>query len=66
MAKYKITVNRDACTGCGACVGTCQESFEMVEGKSKPKKEKVKELGCIEEAAENCPVKCIKIEEIKG
>jgi ferredoxin len=62
---YKITVDDKECIGCGACEAQCPEGFEVKDGKAKPKKDKPNELGCIKEAADICPVKAIKIEEIK-
>lgn len=58
---YKIKVE-DSCIGCGACVSAC-DNFEMKDGKSIVKKAEVKEIGCNQEAADICPVQCIKIEK---
>lgn len=61
MAKYKIEVDKAKCIGCGACVAVCGENFELKGGKSSPKKKEVQDLGCNQEAADNCPVGAIKI-----
>lgn len=63
MAKFKIVQDREACIGCGACASVC-DNWEMCDdGKSKPKKTLLDEKGCNEEAANVCPVACIKIEK---
>jgi len=60
---YKIIHEREKCIGCGACVSAC-DNWEMGDdGKSKPKKKEVEEIGCNQDAADNCPVQCIKIQE---
>jgi ferredoxin len=64
MPKYKISVNDD-CIGCEACVSACPESFEMKGAMSKPKKATVTKLGCIQEAADVCPVDAIQVKEVK-
>ena len=62
MAKFKIVHDRDACIGCGAC--TACDNWEMADdGKSRPKKTELDELGCNQDAADGCPVQCIKIEK---
>ena len=68
----KIIHEREKCIGCGSCVSICPEYWEMGDdGKSNLKggaaegKNFVKELedaGCCKEAAESCPVSCIKVE----
>lgn len=63
MAKYKISVNAETCIGCGACVSTCPDLFEMQGDKSVPKKTEVEDIGCGRDAAEVCPVNAIKITE---
>jgi len=61
---FKIIHNREKCAGCGACVSVC-DNWEIGEdGKAKPKKTEVEEVGCNKEAADVCPVQCIKIEEV--
>jgi len=60
--KYKITVDQDACIGCGACT-TC-DNFEIGEdGKAKPVKEIVDDANCSRQGEEICPVQAIKITE---
>jgi ferredoxin len=61
---YRIIQDREACIGCGACVSVCPENWEMKDdGKSSPIKTEVEEIGCNQDAADICPVQCIKIEE---
>jgi ferredoxin len=59
----KITVDKEECIGCGACVSMCSSMFKMVGGKSVPKKDTVDNIGCAQEAADGCPVSCIKIQK---
>jgi ferredoxin len=71
MAKVKHL--KDLCIGCGACAATCPAHWEMQGDKSHLKDSKELEgdvfeletddVGCNKEAAENCPVQCIKVEE---
>jgi ferredoxin len=68
MAKYKIELIVEECTGCAACNASCPESFEMKDDdkgtqKAKVKKADVDELGCTMDAAQVCPVNCIHITE---
>jgi len=63
----KVTVDKDTCTGCGLCSDTCPEVFEIDDSDSVVKV-KVAEVPqdvvkTCQEAADNCPVECIKIEE---
>ncbi len=68
----KITLKRNECIGCGACVATCGDLFEMSDDglahlKGAEKKDveelEVKDLKCGKEAVEVCPVDIIKVEE---
>lgn len=67
MAKYKIEFNREACIGCGSCSSICDnwvvEERDKVM-KAKPKKAELDEIACNKEAADNCPLQCIKIVEL--
>ncbi|MHC4249905.1 MAG: ferredoxin [Planctomycetota bacterium] len=60
----KAVVDADACTGCGLCVETCAEVFEMVDDIAKVKADPVP--ADAEEnaklAAEDCPSEAIKVE----
>lgn len=62
---YVIKHDRDECIECGACASICPENWEMAEdGKSKPKKTKLKDIECNQEAADACPAGCIHIKEV--
>jgi len=63
MTKFRVEIDKEACIGCGAC--TSCDNFELGDdGKAKAKKKELKEVGCSQEAADNCPVQCIKISEM--
>ena len=58
-------VDSDLCTGCGLCVDTCPEVFKMKNDlavvKADPLPEDAEDTCC--EAAEDCPVEAISLEE---
>ncbi len=51
------SINKEKCIGCGACVSICSEVFEMHEGKAKVKAQK--NIPCVQEAIDSCPVDAI-------
>ena len=61
----KAIVDLDLCTGCGLCVDTCPAVFEMDDAVAKVLVARVPEnaLSTCREAADNCPVEAVKIEE---
>jgi len=61
----KISIDAELCTGCELCVDTCPEIFEMGDDTATVKVDTVPEdqEDCVREAAENCPVEAILIEE---
>ncbi len=62
---FKIEQKRGECIGCGACVSVCPDNWEMEDdGKSKPKKATVEKINCNQEAADVCPVQCIKVVKV--
>jgi ferredoxin len=60
----KIKINQDKCIGCGLCVITAPNTFELDSktGKSKVKNIKGDSEEKIKKAEENCPVNAIEIE----
>ena len=61
---FKVTVDKDTCTGCGVCEGTC-DNFKMGDdGKAEVVKAEVEEAGCNKDAEEACPVDAIKVQEV--
>lgn len=59
---YKIEVTSE-CIRCGLCTSLC-DNFELGDDKAYPIEAEVEDSGCNQEAAENCPVKCIKITKV--
>jgi ferredoxin len=61
----RVTVDEETCIGCGLCAETCPEVFEMNDDKAQVKVVEVPEnvRETCKEAAENCPVEAIQIEE---
>jgi len=79
MAKYRVTVNKDVCIGCGVCYSTCPEVFEPDdEGKSQvvsnlrsSQSQSMSEgiiddsfIQCAESAKDTCPVQAINVEKM--
>ncbi len=61
----KVFVNEDLCIGCGLCVDTCPDIFEIVDDKSIVRVSEVPKTyeDLVKEARDNCPVDAISIEE---
>ena len=56
-----VTVDENACIGCGSCASICEKVFEMKDGKAiiKAGQANSKEA-CVKEAIDTCPVDAIK------
>ncbi|HXY55404.1 MAG TPA: ferredoxin [Nitrospirota bacterium] len=71
MAKFKVALEREECSACESCVGSCPDSFEMADDgwahlKSSTRvgsndELKQGDLGCRKEDAEGCPANIIHI-----
>jgi len=62
----KVTINKETCIGCSACVATCPDNFKMDdENKATAINQEVPEelKECTKNAAESCPVTCIIVEK---
>ena len=59
----KVKVDENLCTGCGLCVDSCPEVFEMGETIAVVKVDvvPVESENSAREAAEGCPVEAIEI-----
>lgn len=58
----KVSVDKEKCIGCGACVGMAPDNFTFDdEGKSEVISDEVTDE--TKEAKEACPVEAIKIDE---
>ena len=60
----KAVVNEELCTGCGLCVDSCPDVFEMKDDKAVVKGSDIPEsaLDCTKDSAANCPVEAIVVE----
>lgn len=61
----KAVVDKETCTGCGLCVNTCPEVFDMEGDVATVKANDVPEAAreCAKQAEIDCPVEAIKITE---
>ena len=61
---FKISVDKEKCIGCGACVAVCDNLEIKDDGKAHPKKIEVEKDGCNKEASDTCPVQAIEVKEL--
>lgn len=59
----KMTVDKNACIGCGACVGTCDKVFGFDDNYAEVIVDEIPEelIGDAMDALEGCPVNAISI-----
>ncbi len=61
----KVCVDQEECTGCGLCADACPEIFKIGEDTATVMVEAIPsgQEDCIRQAAEDCPVEAIHVEE---
>lgn len=61
----RVSVDADLCTGCELCVETCPDVFEMAEDIAAVKVDDIPHDAedCARQAADECPVEAIIVEE---
>jgi ferredoxin len=62
----KVSIDQEACIGCGACVALCDAIFRLNDETGKAEVipgTDCDAAGCCKEAAESCPVGVIVVEE---
>jgi len=61
----RVIVDEETCIGCGLCAEESPEVFEMNDDKARVKVDEVPDEATesCKEAAENCPVEAIQIED---
>ncbi len=61
----KVSVDKELCSGCELCSGSCPDIFEMKDDVAEVKVDIVPEGAeeDVRQAAEDCPVEAIKLEE---
>jgi len=61
----RVKVDNELCTGCELCVENCPDVFEMADDVATSKVDEVPDdqMDCARQAAEDCPVEAIVIEE---
>jgi len=56
-----VKLDQETCIGCGVCVSSCPDVFEMDGDKAKVI-DADNNSGCAQDAADACPVQCITVE----
>jgi ferredoxin len=60
-ARWRVSVDRDACVSSGNCVALAGELFEHTGEGARPRSEEIDPDDAVVEAAETCPMEAIRI-----
>ncbi|MCD6253452.1 MAG: ferredoxin [Thermotogae bacterium] len=58
----KVTVDKDACIGCGVCENLCPEVFKLGDDGKATTLVSESDLPCVQDAADSCPTSAISVE----
>jgi len=56
-----VSIDKNLCIGCSACVSICPKTFKMNEEESKAEVVASDDIPCAQSAADGCPVQAIVI-----
>ncbi|MFC7342207.1 ferredoxin [Saccharopolyspora griseoalba] len=63
---WSIAVDDQTCIGSGMCAGVAPDHFELVDGYSQAKKDRVEPSDDLVDAAESCPVEAILVRDVES
>ncbi|HCZ05612.1 MAG: ferredoxin [Thermotogota bacterium] len=58
----KVSVDKDACIGCGVCENLCPEVFKLDDDGKATTLVPESDLPCVQDAADSCPTSAISVE----
>ena len=56
-----VSINKETCIGCGACVSLCPKSFQLDQDEGKAKVISQEDNDCAGNAVSSCPVQAISV-----
>jgi ferredoxin len=60
MGNYKVSIDKELCIGCGACITISDENFALKNGKAITMKKEIDKKD-YKQIKEICPVNAIKV-----
>ncbi|MCK5061694.1 ferredoxin [Candidatus Parcubacteria bacterium] len=57
-----VSIDKNLCIGCSACVSLCPKTFKMSEEEGKAEVITGNDIACAQSAADGCPARAIAIQ----